>query len=133
MTICHSSQLVGLTLNMLEYPKRTGSSVVRALYRNQGVLGSIPSQFITFNMSMRSSENMSHSIKNAGLVVIDSGNPRVFPAVPGPIPDNTHTRAGRVRVFPGMGTGYKGYTRFSDLCAGYLLYCTIIIQNHYIN
>jgi hypothetical protein len=63
---------------------------------------------------------------------IDSGNPRVFPAVPGPVPDNTHTRAGRVRVFPGS-TGYKGYTGFSDLCAGYLLYCTIIIQNHYIN
>src|SRR5271170_6747949 len=31
---------------------RTGSSVVRAPYRNHGVLGSIPSRFITFNTSM---------------------------------------------------------------------------------
>ena len=54
-------------------------------------------------------------------VVIDTGNPRVFPAVPGPVPDDTHTREGRVRVFPGRGTGYKGYAGSENPCAGYLL------------
>ena len=25
-------------------------------------------------------------------LVIDTGNPRVFPAIPGPVPDDTHTQ-----------------------------------------